>query len=310
MDNDNKKKDLALVTAGSDLTGPLDSTSRARNRTVMLTPEMTGHMRSKMMDSPPSSGGSDWGDAPQETFGGRLIGHDSKSEDENADWTRPIEPATFSDDDEGGKEESVGHQEMSWTPAASQDSEESGDTEYTNGYHEARGMEEQEIEDNEPFVSVTNGYHAPVTSPEPTVKRAATSTPKQAPVQQEAGSSHEKMSWKQITPLAGFLVTFDNDTNGSYLPLRTGRIIVTSEAEGSGNVLLIHHETVSPQHAIMRVGSGSSVQVLDQLSESGTRVVRASDGSEELLSGEKATLHHGDIVFFGERKFHVCLIHS
>jgi hypothetical protein len=172
-------------------------------------------------------------------------------------------------------------------------------------------MEETEIEDNEPFVSVTNGYHAPVSTPEPTVKRVPSpATPKQSPVQQEAGSDSEKMSWKQVTPLAGFLVTFDNDPNGSYLPLRTGRIIVTSESEGSGNVLLIPHETVSPQHAVMRVGGGSSVQVLDQLSESGTRIIRASDGAEELLSGEKATLHHGDIVFFGERKFHVCLIHS
>lgn len=310
MDNDNKKKDVALVTAGSDLTGPLDSTSRARNRTVMLTPEMTGHMRSKMMDAPPSSGGSDWGDAPQETFGGRLIGHDSKSEDENEDWTRPIEPATFSDDDGDEKEESAGHQEMSWTPAASQDTEEHSESQYTNGYHEVDRMEEQDIEDNEPFVSTTNGYHAPVAPPEPKVARTPPSTPRQLQVQQDAGSSHEKMSWKQVTPLAGFLVTFDNDSNGSYLPLRTGRIIVTSEAEGSGNMLLIQHETVSPQHAIMRVGSGSSVQVLDQLSESGTRIIRAADGSEELLSGEKATLHHGDIVFFGERKFHVCLIHS
>lgn len=310
MDNDSKKKDLALVASSSELTGPLDSTSRARNRTVMLTPEMTGHMRSKMMDAVPNGKGSDWEDSPQETFGGRLIGHDARAEDDGADWTRPIEPATFSDDDNGGDDDATEHQGMSWTPSAAGATGE-GEV-YSNGYHsDAHSSEiDDDVDDNAPFIPTNNGHQAPRTAPAASRRHSSHENPTNPPLTMEQGSAHEKMSWKQTTPLAGFLVTFDNDSNGSYLPLRTGRIIVTSEVDGSGNVLLIPHESVSPMHAIMRVGSGSSVQVLDQLSESGTKIIRAADGGEELLSGEKASLYHGDIVFFGERKFYVCLIHQ
>jgi hypothetical protein len=61
-------------------------------------------------------------------------------------------------------------------------------------------------------------------------------------------------------------------------------------------------------HAIMRVAAGGHVQVLDQLSESGTRVRHYGQAEEAFLSGEKSSLSHGDIVFFGDRKFHVLLV--
>lgn len=123
-----------------------------------------------------------------------------------------------------------------------------------------------------------------------------------------AGARREEIAWKAITPLVGFLVSFDFDQNGSYLELRTGRLIVTSQREASGSCLVLHDQSVSPSHAVMRVASDGTVQVLDQLSESGTRVRRFDSGEELLLSGEKTTLGHGDVVSFGDRSFHVCLV--
>ena len=124
----------------------------------------------------------------------------------------------------------------------------------------------------------------------------------------ERSSKPEEIYWKNNTQLVGFLVSFDNEPNGSYLELRVGRLIVSSKFEGSGNCLVLQDESVSPMHAIMRITLGNSVQVLDQLSESGTRIQRAGGGEEQFLSGEKSTLSHGDVIVFGDRSFYVCLI--
>ena len=121
-------------------------------------------------------------------------------------------------------------------------------------------------------------------------------------------SRTEEIYWKACTQLVGFLVSFDYESTGSYLELRTGRLLVTSQPDQSSNCLVLAHETVSPSHAVMRVATGGSVQVLDQLSESGTRIRKLETGEEVLLSGEKAALSHGDVVSFGDRNFHVCLI--
>ncbi len=118
----------------------------------------------------------------------------------------------------------------------------------------------------------------------------------------------DQIYWKSESPLVGFLVTYDHEPMGSYVELRQGRLMVSNRREESGSCLVVVGESVSPMHAIMRVAPGGHMQVLDQLSESGTRVRHAGQNEEEFLSGEKSRLSHGDVVFFGERKFHVLLV--
>lgn len=110
------------------------------------------------------------------------------------------------------------------------------------------------------------------------------------------------------TRIAGFLVSFDNNENGEVFELRVGRYIVTSEPNPTGNYLLIDDGSVSPMHAILRVGDAGDVQVLDQLSEYGTHIRKIGSDTEEQLSGEKAVLENGDILRFGKRSFHVCVM--
>lgn len=129
--------------------------------------------------------------------------------------------------------------------------------------------------------------------------------PKEADVMTEP---RDRIYWKTESPLVGFLVTYDHDPKGSYVELRQGRLMVSNQREESGSCLVVLGESVSPMHAIMRVASGGVVQVLDQLSEAGTRVRHMGQPEEEFLSGEKSSLSHGDIVFFGDRKFHVLLV--
>jgi hypothetical protein len=323
MDDSNKKKDLLSEDLGNDLPGPIDTTGRARNKTLMLTPEMTGHMRARMIDAGNDStsmgnpSANDWGVGQNQkaAFGGRLISHEPRVEDENPDWTRPIGPATFSDDDDGSSNghSSIGRtdpSEMSWSPQS-----------YTNGYEgdryssgtSGRGQSRyEEADDNAPFVSAGGSRSSADSEPR---SRTADYGREQdfagssgAKSRRDTSAGREAIEWKTMSPITGFLVTYDKDPLGVSIELRSGRVIVTSEPTSSGNVLFLDDPSVSPMHAIMRVGSGSQIQLLDQLSESGTRIVRAKDGQEEILSGEKSNLEHGDVVCFGERKFHVCIV--
>lgn len=125
---------------------------------------------------------------------------------------------------------------------------------------------------------------------------------------EEMAEPRDRIFWKAESPLVGFLVTYDHDHKGSYVELRQGRLMVSNQRETSGSCLVVLGESISPMHAIMRVAPGGVVQVLDQLSEAGTRVRHMGQTEEEFLSGEKSTVSHGDIIFFGDRKFHVLLV--
>jgi hypothetical protein len=339
MDNDKKRDDL--VDGGADLPSTLDSSTRARNRTVMLTPEMTGQMRSRIGGVPDQGLGSSqpaligrggssshggWEESPRPAFGGRLIGHEPGTQDDDQpDWTRPIEPAivsTLEESLDGAYDpSSTGETSpMSWAPRGAEEetyrneatspprviasgSENQGYSAPTNGTYERYGS----LPDSRNEHFQQPGTQQQDIAPKEVVSHRHREV-EDSPMLASGRVRAEEVSWKNKTVLAGFLVSFDNDPLGAYIELRTGRIIVTSDQEATGNSLVIDHESVSPMHAIMRVAGGATIQILDQLSESGTRIFRAGSDDEELLSGEKSTLSHGDTVIFGDRKYHVCLL--
>lgn len=111
------------------------------------------------------------------------------------------------------------------------------------------------------------------------------------------------------SPVVGFMVCFDENPNGEVVELRQGRWIVSCEQPPSStNFILIQDVTVSPLHAIVRVSASGEIQVLDQLSEHGTGVKKFGQSDEEVLTGAMSSLEHGDVVRFGKRSFHVCII--
>jgi pSer/pThr/pTyr-binding forkhead associated (FHA) protein len=110
--------------------------------------------------------------------------------------------------------------------------------------------------------------------------------------------------------LIGFLISYDNETQGEVFEIRTGRWLLTSRPSGQGDAILVEDESISPLHAILRGTNEGTVQVLDQLSEFGTGVIRAGSDKEEEVLSSLATLAHGDVVRFGKRHFVVCLIPS
>ena len=121
-------------------------------------------------------------------------------------------------------------------------------------------------------------------------------------------SSGDEVVWVKPSPILGFLVSYDKDPNGQTFELRSGRLIITSEPAASGNFLQIQDDTVSAMHAIIRISAEGEIQVLDQLSEHGTKIRRFGSEEEQELSGDKSSLEHGDLISFGERNFHVCIV--
>ncbi len=126
--------------------------------------------------------------------------------------------------------------------------------------------------------------------------------------QQGFAEDVDRVVYNKIGKVVAFLVSYDKDEKGDVFELRTGRMIITSEMGGTGNYLYIKDESVSQMHAILRITEDSPVQVLDQLSEHGTVVIRHADSETIELSGDKSELYHGDVLKFGDRAFTVCII--
>jgi hypothetical protein len=329
---------------------PGDNTTRARNRTVMLTPEVAGNVRARL-----------GGEVTGEVFEPAIALGDGDDSD-TQDWSSPLvenEPTSTAfgyatGEDDGLKSEAWSQEETEaildeYSPAsgsaAFKEAEDSGEA-YSEQETRSSAWEQPQVEaEEEPrFVApariVRAGAASPVSRsethvapPEPVwiPSAAATHESYETEIEEiqsgptssvsdehfalepEDGSmGYERIIWKTHSKLVGFLVSYDNNPLGAFVELRKGRLLITSEGEGSGNCLVVNHETVSPMHAIMRIAEDGAVQVLDQLSEHGTRIIRGGHGQDAgedvLLSGEKASLRNGDVLSFGDRKFHVCLV--
>jgi hypothetical protein len=221
---------------------------RARNRTVMLTPDVTGQVRARMAQ----------GSEPPPAFGG------------------------FLPQGSGG-------------PQFSQPSD---------GFESVRP----------PSTSAQRGISAPANGAFSVPQQASYQAPQPAYQQQYQAAPQQQfgraagVSYTKVTPVVGFLVSFDKNAAGEVYELRSGRLIVTSDSGASGNVMYVDDPSVSVGHAILRISTDGDIQVLDQLSEFGTKIRRSGSNTEEELSGDKSSLDHGDVVRFGERKFNVCLL--
>ena len=224
------------------------SSSRARNRTVMLTPEITGQVRARLAQEldpnqtpagASSSGGFETPASRAFSMSGALSGTSAPLVEPRSSGATIVPRADASRADSAPREQYVAPAPESRTPQV---------------------------------------------------------------------SGNRGISWSKETPVVGFLVSYDATPNGDIFVLRSGRLMVTSEGGTTDNCLLIQDESVSPMHAVMRIGGDGEIQVLDQLSEFGTSIKRSGADVEERLSGDKGVVHHGDRIKFGNRAFSVCLV--
>lgn len=279
-------------------------TVRARSRTVLLTPEVTGEMRSKINskvseeNTPNTSGFSGISSNPS-GFTGRHFQEQGKEHS-----GRDVEVSSFSTASE--MENGIGNRNSRLA------------TTLATPRPQFSGLSSPVSNENSTG-SFTNGIQArvsPIYSPEG-CNRGNGLIGNRPPTYRDndmqensrvANPIHDCAVYEKPSPIVGFLISYDNNENGEVLELREGRLIITSEASSHGNYIYLNDSSVSPMHAVLRVAKGSKIQVLDQLSEFGTKITKASDKKVVELSGEKGVVSHGDKISFGERTFSICLL--
>lgn len=303
----NEEKRLGGATGEAARTGkePADdkqrnnAASRARNRTVMLTPEMTGQVRALLYQDPEE-------DTPPPLSGRR----DPMTELlPPMDWSRPgSAPANAEPAKEAPVRQAIdfnAENEPSEDPRTSRKA--------STGKLDAHVIQE----------AVSAPYPS---EPEPRpFAPQAPAAPSQVSVNQNAarsgagvgaGAMYAKRGNAGQMPIVpaptskvvGFLISFDKNKFGDIFEVRAGRWLITSRPTDHGEFILIEDETVSPLHAIVRATKEGRIQVLDQLSEFGTGVTRFNESKELEVSGTMVNVDHGDVLRLGERHFVVVTI--
>ena len=270
--------------------GEKQEAPRARNRTVMLSSDVTGEVRARLAD--------DFTEEESATEARRILPSSEPIVDRG--FSEPISAGTIVS--------SPTQSESKPVSAASSDEAQLEKARTTQAAPSAAfGTPTSKSPPAQPEAPkpAETPSHLRRTIPAPTPKPPVPSAPLASP---GAAARGDRIEWSKESPVLGFLVSYDKDENGQVFELKGGRLIVTSEVSVGGSFLLLSDESVSPMHAILKAGTNGEVQVLDQLSESGTEIKRHDSGETESLSGDKGVLKHGDLVSFGDRSFHVCLI--
>jgi hypothetical protein len=268
------------------------SSSRARNRTVMLTPDVTGKVRSLLHSEqeqsssadpladvlPPLSGKPGGSKSNRIDYGGDLTAEQERNQGEFASGglLRSAQQTVF-----------LERGSLSSSPNANQGSGLSGIKQAGSGTGELNPLS---------HLIQPQGRH-----------------PSQQP-SSTGGTSSINVSVRPSstanTKIVGFLISFDSNPNGDVYEIREGRWLLTSKPTNHGEYILIEDESISPLHAIIKASSDGKLQVLDQLSEFGTAVTPSGAKKEQEVSGTMVSIGHADIIRFGKRNFMVCLVPS
>lgn len=326
--SDNEDKSKSKVPNGVDpkLEDTLqDTSSRARNKTVMLTPEVTGQIR----DMLGSGVAKPDNNAPNVSLGKGLPGATDPAMG-NGNVPAAAKPATGGSDSwskpgaSGSASPRPSEVAMSGNPvngAGSRDKttvlkrDPMTSLMGSPGLSTNNGVDLNGTEASSPTApahSMGGAIATGVTSsPAPGVSQ--TPSPVSAPqVQMAAGSpsmvAEQKSKVVAKSKIIGFFISFDKSENGEVYEIRSGRYMLSSRSAGQEDYIIIQDESISALHAIVRATDDGKIQILDQLSEFGTGVIPVGKVTEDDVSGSMVSVKHGDRVRFGKRKFVVCCV--
>jgi hypothetical protein len=271
-------------------------TIRARNKTVMLSPEITGQVRAKLASEAvarPGSAGVDSRKVAVESSGGlhRTVPN-AGAAIQSRSATIMVPPDDVSRVRSAPLPDPLSsHQDLPTRSASG----------YANpGFGGQR--------------TNAGSYGAPPLRPEPVEETTAASAHHAEPAPPQE-PQHLTVSYTKKGVLVGFLITQHFNEEGDFVPLYAGRMMVSGDLDGvtpgatpgQWNKLVLKDESVSGMHAIMKV-QGGEIQVLDQLSEHGTKIIKTATAEELELTNGRGTLEHGDTVIFGNVALKVCLV--
>lgn len=264
----------------------MQSAARARNRTIMLTPEITGQVRALLQ--------------PEAESSSRMGGLEDFIQP-LADWEGSGNINAGGDDNKASVS-SFGRSGL-FEQGASQHK-----TTAHSGIQEVSHMRSS-LSEAEPDAAKSGKQPSFSVNKEAGNKNYVGSSSRAPRIPTEPLKQVPNIDQQKKTKIVGFLVSFDNDKNGEVVDIRTGRWLLTShQTELQGDYIFINDESISPLHAILRAGKDGTIQVLDQLSEFGTAILRVGEDSEVEISGKLETVCHGDILRFGQRKFVLCCV--
>ena len=224
--------------------------SRAKNQTVMLSPEFTGQVRALLNEASGQEGSDPLN---------QLLS--------TSDWSKPTDaPAGNGGAANGGKSAQKTQQKAA-----------------------AKPPKKQQAPAPQPPAP------APAPAPEPVVK---------------SNSSFWLAGQSKESKVVGCLVSYDKSDNGEFCELHTGRWFISDKPTPDSTTLVIDDSSVSQLHAVLRISSNGRIDVLDQLSESGTAIIRAGSTEEESVMGGVCSVKNGDSLKVGNRIFHVCVVQS
>jgi hypothetical protein len=302
MNEEKRFGGLPQGSSGSDKGGEekprSQGASRARNRTVMLTPEMTGQVRALLYQDP--------SEEPQAS-------EDSRRDPINqllppVDWSRPDRAPASAPVPEAPREavaQSEQHDDYGrdLSPPIDRDRSERGSS---TGKIDTAPVQEALSAQPEQRRSPTLGGPGGGFSVNSANARPA--SPASAPIGSRRFGMDPRKAAAPTSRIVGFLVSFDKEKNGEVHEIRAGRWLVTSRPTDQGEYLLIDDPSISPLHAIIRATKDGKIEVLDQLSEFGTEVVRTATHEAIDAAGVRVSVSHGDVVRFGERAFVLCTV--
>ncbi len=282
-----------------------NAASRARNRTVMLTPEMTGQVRALLYqdqgESPGAGGGGGGGDEGRRDPINELL--------PPMDWSRPDRQGVPGLGGDMGRETGMAADDFGrdlMHHAETERDSRGGST----GKIDTAPVHEALAQHAAPEPMRRPQAQAPAAGPGFSVNAAASSRsqPSSTSVGARRFGGDPRQRVAPMTRIVGFFISFDREKNGEVHEIRAGRWLVTSRPTDQGEYLLIEDPSVSPLHAIVRATKDGKIEVLDQLSEFGTTVIKSATGDEVDAAGVRVSVGHGDIVRFGERAFVICTV--
>jgi len=346
-DNEDKKKDAVPNGVDPKLDEALqDTSSRARNKTVMLTPEVTGQIRDMLGSGNPKIEGK----APNVSLGAgnseALKGApgNGASSAPSAVPAMSSRPVAGNGDDWSKPGAPVAPSPVASAPVGSsapRPSEMAMPDGNSNGVG-SRGkttVMKRPPGGSDPMTSImgspsgTSGSSIPDTTPvvrprKPTGPISpvsqSNSTPSQPLAQQPMSETTAASSGVKVgvnmdsvgrsavkapsSKIVGFLISFDKVEFGEVYEIRSGRFMLSSRSAGQDDYIIIQDESISALHAIIRATDDGKIQILDQLSEFGTGVIPVGKTAEDNVSGSMVSVKHGDTVRFGKRTFLVCTV--
>lgn len=290
MSEERKDKELPRFGIGAaDPEGRGNMASRARNRTVLLTPDTIGQVRAGM---------------PAEDVPSIL--QDPMSElmpPVSWDYQQPAAPTPAADEGYVGVSKAIEEVRKDMIEPVTRRS--TGKFSAAVGPGTRPSMSQTAVM---PSPMADRGFGGARPQKGGTATNLKPTDPAPMPKMAEAPQYVAPVKQVPKSKIVGFLISFDTETNGEVFEIRAGRFLVTSRPTDHGEFVLIDDESISPLHAIIRATAEGKVQILDQLSEFGTGVIRVGSEEEEEVAGTMAAVSHGDTVRFGKRTFVICLV--